>query len=94
MTHKLEILYQLTLGKYRTTPLIEAIQDRGVSIGISATNKLRLLRSQGYVMGVKDDQRKEKMWSITETGRNYLKEKMNPKPVKEYKYYQGQGYLI
>lgn len=78
MTHCLEILYQLSFQNYHTTPLIEAIQNRGVSIGISATNKIRLLRSKGLVMGIDDGESKEKKWAITESGKKYLNEQLNP----------------
>lgn len=86
------------MGNYRTTKLIEAIQARGVAIGASATNKLRLMQNlkepgKGFIIGVFTPDSSEKLWSITQAGRQYLKESKEEKPV-EYQFFKQQGYLL
>ena len=81
MTQNLAILKALSFRKYHSTDLIEQariIYKRDTSQGMSAcsTNRLRELRSNGYIESEPDLLSEELEWSITLKGREYLKQKM------------------
>ena len=79
MTEELILLKELASGPAKTTPLIVGLMNKGIPIGVSATNKLRLLRKKDYVECYKREDSAEKEWCISREGRIFLDSQLNPK---------------